>query len=149
VENPVELHPAFVFLHTLSHLFIRALGVTAGYSSAAIRERVYVFPDHTDPFRARGGILFYTGSEDEDGSLGGLISLCRNKKAVEKLMEYVMNQVEECSCDPVCAEQEIEPGRYCGAACHACVAVSETSCEHRNMWLDRRVVLENLHLLRK
>lgn len=146
-EMPVELHPAFVFLHTLSHLLIRSLGALAGYSSTAIRERVYVFPDRDDPLRARGGILLYSASEDEDGALGGLTSFCRNKGAVKKVMKAVHRQVSECSNDPVCAEHRTGRGKFCGASCHACTTASETSCEHRNMWLDRHVVLENISLI--
>lgn len=146
-KMPAELHPAFVFLHTLSHLLIRSLGTLAGYSSTAIRERIYVFPDRDNPLKVRGGILLYSASEDEDGALGGLTSFCRNESAVNRLMEAVMNQLRECSNDPVCEEHTIRAGEYCGASCHACTTSSETSCEHRNMWLDRHVVLENIHLL--
>ena len=37
-----ELHPLFVWWHTLSHSLIRAISNEAGYSSASIRERVYI-----------------------------------------------------------------------------------------------------------
>ena len=40
-----ELTAAFVWWHTLSHLLIRSLSIDAGFSSASIRERVYVADD--------------------------------------------------------------------------------------------------------
>ena len=33
---------------------------------------------------------------------------------------------------------------YIGASCYGCTMNSETSCEHRNMWLDRNILLENI-----
>ena len=37
-----ELHPVFVWWHTLSHRLINSLAIDSGYSSASIRERVFV-----------------------------------------------------------------------------------------------------------
>ena len=147
ITDPDELYPGFVFLHTLSHLIIRALGALSGYSSTSIRERIYVFPDSENPLLVRGGILLYSAGEDEDGALGGLTSLCRKQEAIQKLMNYVIEYAYSCSNNPVCEETRFEAGNYGGAACHACVTVSETSCEHRNMWLDRHILIENIHLI--
>ena len=50
-----------------------------------------------------------------------------------------------CSHDPVCAYHEPKnphEERYLhGAACHACLLISETSCEQRNELLDRALVV--------
>ena len=50
-----------------------------------------------------------------------------------------------CSNDPVCAQHEPanphERRFLHGAACHGCVLVAETSCERRNEWLDRALVV--------
>ena len=50
-----------------------------------------------------------------------------------------------CSNDPVCAEHdpsaEHDPLRLHGAACHGCLLIAETSCEQRNDWLDRALVV--------
>jgi hypothetical protein len=37
-----QFHPVFVWWHTLAHRLINALSIDSGYSSAAIRERVYI-----------------------------------------------------------------------------------------------------------
>ena len=33
-----------------------------------------------------------------------------------------------------------------GAACHGCLLIAETSCEQRNDWLDRALVVPTLAL---
>ena len=137
-----ELHPAFVFWHTLSHLLIRAISVDSGYSAASIRERVYVKVD--DPQHPEGGIILYTSQPNADGTLGGLISVVRK---FEKILKRAYDFLYSCSNDPLCIEQEFKfipdkPTMVNGAACYACTLISETSCEHRNMWLDRHVPME-------
>ena len=129
-----ELGPAFVWWHTLSHALTRAIGEHAGYSSASIRERVYVEG-------RRGGILLYATQPGNDGTLGGLISLAPH---IDQILPAAMEGVRVCSGDPLCRRQEFKPGDLNGAACYGCLMNSETSCEHRNMWLDRHVLLDDL-----
>ena len=53
-----------------------------------------------------------------------------------------------CSNDPVCAQHspgEGMEGRWLhGAACHGCSLIAETSCEMRNDYLDRALVVPTL-----
>lgn len=53
-----------------------------------------------------------------------------------------------CSNDPVCADHDpsalAEERSLHGAACHACLLVPETSCEARNQFLDRALLVETL-----
>lgn len=135
----LELHPAFVWWHTLSHLLMRALAIDSGYSAPSIRERVYLQEDRSG--RVRGGILLYTASRGGDGSLGGLLALA---PAFDRILEQALEMARLCSADPLCMGHHFRPGELLGAACHACCLVSETSCEHRNFWLDRRILLENM-----
>ena len=129
-----ELDPAFVWWHTLAHALTRAVGEHAGYSSTSIRERVYVEG-------RRGGILLYATQPGNDGTLGGLISLAPH---IDRILPTAMEGVRVCSGDPLCGRQEFKPGDLNGAACYGCLMNSETSCEHRNMWLDRHVLLDDL-----
>ena len=50
-----------------------------------------------------------------------------------------------CSNDPVCAEHApdspYESRPLHGAACHGCLLIAETSCEQRNDFLDRALVV--------
>ena len=52
---------------------------------------------------------------------------------------------ELCSNDPICAHHQpgesIEGRLLHGAACHGCALVAETSCEMRNDYLDRALVV--------
>ena len=133
-----ELHPGFVWWHTLSHLLVRSIGEEAGYSPTAIRERIY--------FRSRdgaynGGILLYATQPGGDGTLGGLIALA---PYMEKILRATLDRAAACSGDPLCIDSMLGQGGYNGSSCYACSMNSETSCEHRNMWLDRGVLLDNL-----
>ncbi len=102
-----------------------------------MRERVYALPEH-----GMHGILIHTGSSDSEGTLGGLI------EAGPHLGEHLTAAIELarlCSSDPVCAEHDPagphDALRLLGAACHGCLLIGETSCEQRNDWLDRALVV--------
>ena len=135
---PEELHPVFVWWHTISHAIIRTIGEEAGYSSSAIKERVFL---EIDENRVRGGILLYATQSGSEGSLGGLISLA---PYLDDMIQNAFNQIEICSGDPLCIDENFEKNKYNGASCYGCTMNSETSCEHRNMWLDRHIVLDNI-----
>lgn len=131
----VSQKPLFVWLHTLSHSIIRALSQYAGYSSASLRERVYIDRDAKN-----GGILIYTTSPGEDGSMGGLVGAADE---FNDILEIGLESIKVCSNDPLCSEVRKTPDRFNGAACYSCLLISETSCEHRNMWLDRHIILRD------
>ncbi|MCI1696641.1 DUF1998 domain-containing protein [Aneurinibacillus aneurinilyticus] len=124
----------YVMLHTLSHLIIKQLSLTSGYSSVAIKERIYC----SDKM---AGILLYTGSMDQEGSLGGLVEMGR----IEKFRLILKKALEEaifCTNDPVCASMEInEENDLNGCACFACSMIAETSCENGNRLLDRSLLV--------
>ena len=135
-----ELHPVFVWWHTLSHRLINSLAIDSGYSSASIRERVFVdIDDQTG--KASGGVLLYTAQPGGDGTLGGLIALATE---FERVLRVALRELDSCSNDPLCGEEAFDRARYNGPACYSCALISETSCEHRNMKLDRRLLLDNL-----
>ena len=132
-----ELHPVFVWWHTLSHALLRVLGEEAGYPHASLRERIFL---DVDGERARGGMLLYVAQAGRERSLGGLVSMAPH---MEQLFRNSMEQINHCSGDPLCRNFRIEGSNYNGAACYGCIMASETSCEHRNMWLDRHLLIEN------
>jgi len=139
MKDPNQYHPVFVWWHTLAHRLINALAVDSGYSSAAIRERIFI---DVDPATGEvdGGLLLYTAQPGGDGTLGGLIALTPEFRRV---LDRALYNLDTCSNDPLCGEERFGPQRYNGAACYACLLVSETSCEHRNMNLDRNLLLEH------
>ncbi len=139
-EDRLQLHPTFVWWHTFSHRLINALAIDSGYSSAAVRERVFVDVDEAHGI-ANGGVLLYTAQPGGDGTLGGLIALVPQ---FERVLEGALRNIDACSNDPLCGEEHFGPRKYNGAACYACALISETSCEHRNMRLDRNLLIQNL-----
>jgi hypothetical protein len=129
-------HPVHVWWHTLSHRLLRTLSIDSGYSSAAIRERTYLSADHA---QAGGGLLLFTVQPGGDGTLGGLIALADR---FGEILRTALADIADCSNDPLCADA---PGAGAhGAACYSCLLASETSCEHRNLGLDRLLLLDNL-----
>lgn len=128
----------FVLLHSLAHLLITALSLDCGYSSTSIRERIY---SSSDPDRPMAGLLLYTATPDSDGSLGGLAEQGQTDR-FENLLRLSLQRATYCSSDPLCGHTASgEMGDTNGAACHACLLVSETSCERSNRFLDRAHVV--------
>jgi hypothetical protein len=132
-----SLHPVHVWWHTFSHRLLRALSVDSGYSSASIRERVYLQVEPGQP--ARGGLLLYTVQPGGDGTLGGLIGLL---PSFGQIISSALRDLGSCSNDPFC--EETLPDGVNGSACYSCLLASETSCEQRNVHLDRALLLQNL-----
>lgn len=126
---------AYIMLHSLSHLLITAVSLECGYSSSAIRERIYAFSD------IGYGILLHTGTSGSEGTLGGLVEVGRR---IEYHLGRALEQGRLCSNDPVCAQHKpdnVQEDRFLqGAACHGCLLIAETSCERRNEMLDRALV---------
>jgi hypothetical protein len=111
-----------------------------GYPASSIRERIYA-----DTVGERYGILLYTGSPDAEGTLGGLVQQARY---VEEHLLHALRNGALCSNDPICAQhvpgRDLERRWLHGAACHGCALVAETSCEMRNDYLDRALVVPAL-----
>jgi hypothetical protein len=132
----------YVLLHTLAHLLIRQLALDCGYSSASLRERIYCSKDPSAPM---AGVLIYTASSDSEGSLGGLVEMGR-PEILGPLLARSLSDAALCANDPLCADRDpAATGAHLnGAACHACVLLSETACEAGNHYLDRGAVVPTL-----
>lgn len=123
----------YVLMHTFAHLLIKQMAMSSGYSSSAIRERIY-FGDKMS------GILLYTGSADKEGSLGGLVELGYINRLIP-LMRDAFQEALLCTNDPECANNTPAGNNSNGAACHSCCMISETACENGNRMLDRGLVV--------
>ena len=133
-----KFSPQYIFLHTFAHLFIRELSNLCGYTAASIKERIY--STYLDNNTDMAGILVYTSTADSDGSLGGLIEQAQ-KINMDRVLKSMLARGKWCSSDPICytsKEQGFMSLNY--AACHACTLLPETSCEFRNILLDRCAV---------
>lgn len=136
-EHPDAKFPgaAFIMLHSLSHLLLTTVALDCGYAASSIRERIYASDSGY-------GVLLYTASPDAEGTLGGLV------QAADRIDRYLRQAVDLgqlCANDPVCAQHR--PDNYQeerflhGAACHGCLLLAESSCERRNDFLDRALVV--------
>lgn len=137
---PERVTPRLVLLHTLSHLLINRLVFECGYSSASLRERLFVSDDDGGPM---AGVLIYTASGDSEGSLGGLVRMARPEN-LERVLMKALADARWCSNDPICMESARHgqgPESLNLAACHSCSLLPETSCERFNRLLDRGLVI--------
>jgi len=127
----------YVLLHTLAHLLMQAVALRCGYPASSIRERIYV-----NSSQHQYGLLLYTASPDADGTLGGLVEQARH---IEEHLSMALKSAALCSSDPICAQHtpvgSPDERWLHGAACHSCLLIAETSCEMRNEYLDRALVV--------
>lgn len=125
-------------VHTFAHLIMRELEFRCGYPTASLSERIYVSNEEDHKMY---GCMIYT-TEGAEGSMGGLIAQTRPKN-LNDLIENALNRATICNSDPLCYESEGQ-GLFDlnFASCFSCSLVSETSCEHRNLYLDRKIVVD-------
>lgn len=136
-----KVTPRFLLVHTLAHLLMNQLTFSCGYSSATLRERLYV----SDwPETNMAGLLIYTADGDADGTLGGLVRMGKPSQ-FESLINQAVVNASWCSADPICMEAAQRGGQGPDslnlAACHSCALVPETACEEFNRLLDRTTIV--------
>lgn len=138
--------PAYVLLHSLSHALISEIALDCGYPASSLKERVYALIDPSDRHRAtRCGILIYTATTGSLGTLGGLVA---TTERFSHILAAALRRLQICSNDPVCADHDpsnrTDDRALHGAACHGCLLIAETSCEMRNVFLDRALLVKTM-----
>jgi hypothetical protein len=135
---------AYILLHSLAHALITEIALDCGYPSSSLKERIYAFGSK-DGTEGRYGILLYAVSLGADGTLGGLVQSTRR---LSTIIHHALERLAVCSNDPVCADHEpgsaIDERALLGAACHGCLLIPETSCERRNNFLDRSLLVRTM-----
>lgn len=139
VDNKIgDGNVRYILLHTMAHLLIRELTLNCGYTSAAIKEKIYSSENDENKMC---GVLIYTASADSDGSLGGLA----RQGVTEKIRDIIFNMLWSaswCSNDPICIDSKGQGYASLNyAACHACLLLPETGCECSNVLLDRGAII--------
>ncbi len=125
-------------VHSFAHLIMRELEFKSGYPTASLSERIYVSNDLN--YRMYG-CMIYT-AEGAEGSMGGLIAQTRPDNLI-KLITNALERARICNSDPLCWESDGQGLFELNfASCFSCSLVSETSCEHRNIYLDRRILVD-------
>lgn len=138
-EKIEEFSPEFLLVHTFSHILINQLILECGYSTASLRERIYVSNKYN-----MYGVLIYTAAGDSEGSLGGLVRMA-TIDILENIIKKCLLAASWCSSDPICTELGEIGGQGTDglnlAACHNCCLLPETSCEWMNLLLDRGALI--------
>jgi hypothetical protein len=132
----------YILLHSLSHALMGEIALDCGYPLSSLKERVYAITGNGADRPDRFGILIYTASSGAQGTLGGLTTAAAR---IPMLILGALDRLRLCSNDPVCADHDPsiagDERTLLGAACHACMLVPETSCEARNGYLDRALLV--------
>jgi len=134
LTSGLDVSPRVLALHSLAHVLVDEMSLTSGYPAASLRERVYDEP-------GQAGILVYTATADSAGSLGGLAALSDKDRFATTLANGI-RRARWCTADPVCIESTGSGVNGMNlAACHACLLLPETTCEHFNLTLDRATLI--------
>jgi hypothetical protein len=136
--------PEYILAHSLAHALMSEVALDCGYPASALKERLYVLPRLPgQPIQC--GILIYTAAAGNQGTLGGLVEVTRR---FVRLLKSALERERLCSGDPVCADHNPtiahDDRTLHGAACHGCLLVAETSCEARNLFLDRALIVDTV-----
>src|ERR1700724_1731935 len=130
--------------HSLAHALMSEVAIDCGSPASALKERIYVLPRVAgQPIQC--GILIYTATAGNQGTLGGLVEVTRR---FVRILQSALERERLCSGDPVCADHDPttadEDRTLHGAACHGCLLVAETSCEASNLFLDRALIVDTV-----
>lgn len=145
-KAPTYPGTAYTVLHSLSHALMVEIALDCGYPASSLKERIYALSDlRTGRGAERYGVLIYTATPGAQGTLGGLVAA---GVRFSRILRSALNRLKICSNDPVCADHEPD-GRSGdrathGAACHGCLLIAETSCEMRNLFLDRSLLVQTM-----
>ena len=139
-----QMQPEYLLAHSLAHALISEVAIDCGYPASSIRERIYISHQQGDQ-RPRVGILIYTASAGNQGTLGGLVEVYRR---FDRVFKAALERQRLCSGDPVCSDHDpaaaSDDRALHGAACHGCLVIAETSCEARNLFLDRALLVDTV-----
>lgn len=142
-KPPTYPGASYTLLHSFSHALMAEVALDCGYPASALKERIYALVDGMNP--GRFGTLVYTATAGSQGTLGGLIGVIPRLAVI---IERTLERLTLCSSDPICAdhkpESHADDRALHGAACHSCLLIAETSCEHRNLYLDRALVVDTV-----
>ena len=134
----------YYMVHGFSHALMNEIALECGYPSTALKERIYPIYDDASG-RGRFGLLIYTATAGSQGTLGGLLAVLPR---LGTIIGAALDKLSLCSSDPICSEHKpsshTDERALAGAACHSCVLVAETSCEQRNLYLDRSLVVPTI-----
>lgn len=113
----------YTLIHSMSHTLMSTASEQCGLDSDSISEMI--LPNVP-------AIVLYAESM-EHFALGGLFTLFKTK--INDWVSDSKDFAQECIYDPACERGDD------GAACHACMHVSEHTCEYYNEKLDRRLLV--------
>ncbi len=108
----------YSLVHSFSHLVLRQAVIQSGFDRTSLSE--YLF---------QRALAFVVYSNNRSAfTIGGLYTLF--EQTLHEHLRAAIDRSETCVYDPVCIENT--------GACHACMYISEMSCEHFNRNLDRK-----------
>jgi len=130
-----SLTPRKILTHTIAHLLIRELEYVCGYPASSLQERLYV-GDKMNGFL----VCAFDGT---DGYLGGLSDLSSDLENLNVIIQSAIHRANDCSSDPICIDSDGQGISQLNlAACHSCTLTPDSSCELSNLFLDRKLIVD-------
>lgn len=117
-ESEPVTRAVYGLVHSFSHLVLRQAVIQSGFDRTSLSE--YLFPYAL-------AFVLYSNNRSKF-TIGGLYTLF--EQTLDEHLRAVVDKGEACVYDPVCIEET--------GACHACIHISEMSCEHFNRNLSRK-----------
>src|SRR6202044_3315237 len=66
--------PEYIMAHSLAHALMSEVAIDCGYPASSLKERIYLVP-RLPGEAVRCGVLIYTASAGNQGTLGGLVEV--------------------------------------------------------------------------
>jgi hypothetical protein len=120
-DNTTVTWFVYNLLHTMSHSLIRNASVIAGFDTGSMGEMI---------FPSIPAMVLYSNNQTSF-QIGGLHTLFET--SVYPWIDKTIEDVQSCLYDPICFETD--------GSCHACLQLSEITCEHFNRDLDRAILV--------
>ena len=138
--------PEYIMAHSLSHALMSEVAIDCGYPASALKERIYVLP--RSPAGGRRSAAGCSSTPPPPAIKGRRAASSKSRTGSGASLKSALERARLCSGDPVCADHDpvhAQGDRMLhGAACHGCLLVSETSCEARNVSLDRALLVDTV-----
>ncbi len=125
IDNTVNIETKMIYslIHTISHSLLIQASFQSGYEKESLGE--IILPSIPS-------VILYLKTAN-DFQLGGMHTLFENH--IIPWVVEVKELIRRCIYDPVCKSK--------GGACHACLHISEGSCQHFNKDLGRHYLIGN------
>jgi len=123
----------YTILHTISHSLIKSASQFSGFDIQGLSE--IILPEIS--------MVIIYHNQSSNFNLGGLLSLFSDR--YKQWIDNATETLDTCKYDPLCKSFDSGDEELGKAACHGCIHIPETSCNHLNYDLYRNIMIRSKH----